>query len=66
MPGRVVQGAAVAVGSDSARSGREGCLSAEGFAGISQDGCFRFAFDLCPVARQMLNAAIGAGLALLT
>ena len=65
MPRGVVQGTAVAAGSDSAGRGCERGLSAEGFAGISQDGCSRFPFDLCPVARQMLDAAVAAGFALL-
>lgn len=65
MSGSVVQRATVAVGSDSAGRGCERRLSAEGFAGVSQDGCLRFAFDLCPVSCQMLDTSIGAGFALL-
>ena len=65
MPRRVVQGAAITVGPYTAGCGRERGLSAEGFAGVGQDRCSRFAFDLCPVARQMLDAAVAAGFALL-
>ena len=65
MPRRVVQRAAITVRPDSAGRGREGSLSAERFSGISQDRCVRFPFDLCPVARQMLDAAVAASFALL-
>ena len=65
MSGSVVEGAAVAVGPDSTRCGCEGCLSAEGLAGVGQDGCARFAFDLCPVSSEVFGAAVGAGFALL-
>ena len=61
----VVEGASVAAGSDSTWCGSEGCLGAERFAGVGQYGCIRFAFDLCPVFREMLGAAIGAAFALL-
>ena len=66
MSGGVVEGATVAAGSDSTGCGCQGCLSAEWLAGVGQDGCARFAFDLCPVSSKMLGAAIGAGFALLT
>ena len=65
MSGGVVKSAAVATGSDATGCGCQGCLSSEWLAWVGQDGCARFAFDLCPVFRQMFVAAIGAGFALL-